>query len=342
MHSNTGDQYYSSCATPVSAFAENDYDMQAVYKEMSKTSISVPTKTLPNLPNSLANAMQPNIRDQYCFNSAAPLYSSAGNTLTSAPPETLLNSSKSPLNAMPANIGDQYYFSSAPPVSSSVNSKTVTEIYNSSPNSMHSNTGDQYYATCATPISAFAENDYDMQAVYEEMSKTSIPVPTKTLPNPSNSLANAMQANIGDQYCFSSAAPLYSSAGNHYDLLNTSTDQYCFSSAAPLYSSAGNQYDPLNTSTSAPPETFLNSSESPLNAIPANTGDQYCFSSAAPVSSSAEHHYDLHTVYDEMSNINELCNMQAIEATAAAAAAEAQSIVNEGTSLEQNHSRILT
>jgi len=315
MHSNTGDQYYSSCATPVSAFAENDYGMQTVYKEMSKTSISVPTKTLPNPSNTLANAMQPNIGDQYCFNSAAPLYSSAGNTLTSAPPETLLNSSESPLNAMPANIGDQYYFSSAAPVSSSVNSKTVMGIYNSSPNSMHSNAGDQYYATCATPVSAFAENDYDMQAVYEEMSKTSISVPTKTLPNASNSLANAMQANIGDQYCFSSAAPLYSSAGN--------------------------QYDHLNTSTSAPPETLLNSSESPLNAIPANIGDQYCFSSAAPVSSSAGHHYDLHTMYDEMSNINELCNMQAIEATAAAAA-EAQSIANEGTSLEQNHSRVLT
>lgn len=155
--------------------------------------------------------------------------------------------------------------------STSVHSKTTTEISNSAPSSMQKNIGGQYFSPSPVPV-------YDIHAVYEEMSKTSTSAPSSNPPT-------------GDQYCFSSAPPVYSSAGNHYN---------------------------LHTSTSVPYETLPNPSNCAPSAMPDNIEDQYCFSSAAPIGSSAGHHNDLRTMS---------YNMQAI----GAAAAGTQSILNEGT-----------
>jgi len=82
--------------------------------------------------------------------------------------------------------------------STSVHSKSATEISNSTPSSMQKNIGEQYFSPSPVPV-------YDIQAVYEEMSKTSTSAPSSSPPT-------------GDQYCFSSAAPVDSSAGHHNDL----------------------------------------------------------------------------------------------------------------------------
>jgi len=82
---------------------------------------------------------------------------------------------------------------------------------------MHSNIGDQYCSS-ALSVSSFAGNHYDLHAVYEEMSKTSTFAPSETIADLSNKAPNSMHSNIGDRNCSSSAVPVSSFTGNHYDV----------------------------------------------------------------------------------------------------------------------------
>ena len=173
---------------------------------------------------------------------------------------------------------------------------------------MHSNIGDQYCSS-AVPVSSFAGNHYDLHAMYEEMSKTSTFAPSETIADLSNKAPNSMRSNIGDRNCSSSAVPVSSFTGNHYDVHAV--------------------YEEMSkTSTFALYETIAGLSNIPPDFMHGIIVDQYCSSSVVSVSSSAGHHYDVQTVCQEMNNYNELSNMQVL---GAAAAGGGQRMLNEGT-----------